>query len=481
MAAFPPARGRAAAIARVVSSLSFRIVILFAGFLMLSGMLVILLSGLHSQRSLQGQIRHAVTAERAEVLSAAGRQDIGHMLPVIRNLVRNEPAFFYLLQDASGAILAGNMLHLRPVSGGRWLSWAHRLPFGANDIPVYGEGVVLADGGYFFVGIDASPLRRLRHDIRAIMIWSLCGFCVLGIGGGLILSAVILRRIETISVTARRIMSGDISQRIPYQGTDDEFDHLAHSLNAMLEQNERLIASLRQVSNDIAHDMRRPLSHLRQRLETASLAEHTSDGFRAAIDDAVVELDLALEIFSSLLRLSRIEGGIATDTMVPVALDTLTAQVAELYRPAAEDRHQALIVGPVSGTVDGDPVLLMQMLSNLVENAINHTPNGSRITIDGGVDGDRVTLVVADNGAGIPADSRERVFHRFVRLDRSRSVPGSGLGLSLVRAIARLHGGTITLSDNRPGLRCTVVLPHIALSETLPGGMRNPPGNSQEA
>ncbi|MBB2200487.1 sensor histidine kinase [Gluconacetobacter tumulisoli] len=463
----------------MVSSLSFRIVILFAGFLMLSGMLVILLSGLHSQRSLQRQIRRAVATERAEVLSAAGGQDLGHVLPVVRNLVRHEPDFFYLLQDASGAILAGNMLHLRPVPGSRWLSWAHRLPYGSNDIPVYGEGVVLADGGYFFVGIDASPLSRLRRDIRTIVIWSLCGFSVLGIGGGLILSATILRRIETISVTARRIMGGDISQRIPYQGADDEFDHLAHSLNAMLEQNERLIASLRQVSNDIAHDMRRPLSHLRQRLETASLADHTPDGFRAAIDDAVGDLDLALEIFSSLLRLSRIEGGIATDTLMPVDLDSLTTQVAELYGPAAEDRHQALVVAsPMSGTVAGDPVLLMQMLSNLVENAVNHTPEGSRITIGGRAAGDRVTLVVADNGGGIPSGSRERVFHRFVRLDSSRSVPGSGLGLSLVRAIVHLHRGTITLSDNRPGLRCTIVLPHIALSD--PGGTQDRPGTTRE-
>ncbi|CAP54617.1 putative two-component sensor histidine kinase [Gluconacetobacter diazotrophicus PA1 5] len=473
----PAGRGRFRTLRRLTSSLSFRIVILFAGFLMLSGILVILLSGWRSQRSLEGQIRRAATTEQAEALSAAGTRDLEHLLPVVRDLVRHEPDFFYLLQDGSGHVMAGNMLNLRPVPGSRWLSRAHRRPFGEANGLVYGQGLVLVDGGYFFVGIDASPLRRLRHEFRIVVGWSLVGFAVLGVGGGLILSAIILGRIETIGAIARRIMNGDLSQRIPHQGANDEFDDLAHALNAMLERNERLIASLQQVSNDIAHDMRRPLSRLRQRLEAASVADHTPDAFRATIEDAVEDLDSALEIFSSLLRLSQIEAAISTGTVMPVAVGGLVREVVDLFRPVAEDRGQALAVrsldsGPVSGTVMGDPVLLMQMLSNLVENAINHTPHGSHITVGATLSGDRIMLVVADDGAGIPPDSRERVFHRFVRLDDSRSVPGSGLGLSLVRAIVRLHGGTIALSDNRPGLRCTVILPHIASIDPTDGPTR---------
>lgn len=462
-------RGRLDALYRITSSLSFRIVLLFAGFLMLSGALAILLSGLQSQHSLEKQIRRAVRAERTEVISAAGGMDLAHFRPVVQNLVRHEPDFFYLLEDGANRVLAGNMLHLRPQPGSRWLSRAHRQLYGEPESAIYGEGVLLNDGGYFFVGLNARSLTELRHDFWIIVGWSLVGFSVLGVGGGMILSAIILGRIETISVTARRIMSGDMAQRIPYQGADDEFDHLAHSLNAMLERNERLISSLQQVSNDIAHDMRRPLSRLRRRLEAAALAERLPDAARDTIEDALGDLDAALETFSSLLRLSQIEAEISTGTCARVSLDDLTRRITDLYGPVAEDRGQVLIVpGPVPGTVAGDPVLLMQMLSNLVENAINHTPAGSRISLDGRLADGRILLVVADDGPGIPPDARERVFQRFVRLDASRSVPGSGLGLSLVRAIVRLHGGTISLSDNRPGLRCTIILPDDAAAGDSP-------------
>ncbi|NVN12731.1 HAMP domain-containing protein, partial [Nguyenibacter vanlangensis] len=244
---------------------------------MLSGALAILLSGLQSQHSLEKQIRRAVRAERTEVISAAGGMDLAHFRPVVQNLVRHEPDFFYLLEDGANRVLAGNMLHLRPQPGSRWLSRAHRQLYGEPESAIYGEGVLLNDGGYFFVGLNARSLTELRRDFWIIVGWSLVGFSVLGVGGGMILSAIILGRIETISMTARRIMSGDMAQRIPYQGADDEFDHLAHSLNAMLERNERLISSLQQVSNDIAHDMRRPLSRLRRRLEAAALAERLPD------------------------------------------------------------------------------------------------------------------------------------------------------------------------------------------------------------
>lgn len=178
------------------------------------------------------------------------------------------------------------------------------------------------------------------------------------------------------------------------------------------------------------------------------------------IEGALDDLDGALEIFSSLLRLSQIEARIATDVLSPVPLDVLVGQIVEMYRPLAEDRGQSLAAGDAAPiTVRGDIVLLSQMLSNLVENAINHTPAGSMIMVTRQVRDDCAILVVADNGAGIPPESREKVFDRFVRLDASRSVPGSGLGLSMARAIARLHGGTIVLSDNDPGLRCTIAIP----------------------
>lgn len=444
---------------RIASSLSFRIVLLFAGLLIASGLFVVLLAALHSQHSMEQQIRRAVTAEVAEILSSAGGRNLADIQPVIQSLVRHEPEFFYLLQDDSQRVVAGNMLHLHPWPGLRWLSHEHRRPSGERTQMIFGEGVLLKDG-YLFVGLNARSLTELRRDVWMLLGWGVIGFAVLGVGGGTLLSAVILGRIETISVTARQIMNGDMSRRIPYQGGDDEFDHLSHSLNAMLEKNEQLIASLRQVSNDIAHDMRRPLSRLRQRLETAAAFPNVPAEGRDMIEGALDDLDGALEIFSSLLRLSQIEARIATDVLSPVPLDVLVGQIVEMYRPLAEDRGQSLAAGDAAPiTVRGDIVLLSQMLSNLVENAINHTPAGSMIMVTRQVRDDCAILVVADNGAGIPPESREKVFDRFVRLDASRSVPGSGLGLSMARAIARLHGGTIVLSDNDPGLRCTIAIP----------------------
>ncbi|GBQ93129.1 two-component sensor histidine kinase [Gluconacetobacter liquefaciens] len=444
---------------RIASSLSFRIVLLFAGCLIVSGVCVLLLGGLHSQRSLERQIHRVVVAETTEVLSSAGTHDLAHMQPIIQGLVQHEPEFFYLLQDNAQRVVAGNMLHLHPWAGQRWLSHEHRQLSGEQKSLISGEGVQL-DDGYLFIGLSARSLIELRRDMWMLVGLGIVGFSVLGVGGGMLLSAIILGRIEKISVTARRIMNGDMSQRIPYQGGDDEFDHLSHSLNAMLETNEQLIASLRQVSNDIAHDMRRPLSRLRQRLERVTVCKGMPAEGREMIETSLEDLDSALEIFSSLLRISQIEARIATDVLSPVSLDVLLGQVGQLYRPLAEDKGQSLVVGSsMPLMVRGDAVLLAQMLSNLVENAINHTPPGSTIAVTGRAHGGNAILVVADNGPGIPAESRGKVFDRFVRLDASRSVPGSGLGLSLVQAIARLHGGSVALSDNDPGLRCTITIP----------------------
>ncbi|MBB2206089.1 HAMP domain-containing histidine kinase [Gluconacetobacter takamatsuzukensis] len=423
-------------------------------------MLITVLTGFHNQHLFERQIRRAITNEGKETLAAAGQPDVAHFLPVVKALVRNEPGFFYLLQDRSESVVAGNMLHLRPVTGLRWLSWAHRIPRDTHQVTIYGEGYQLSDGGYYFVGIDASQLTQLRHDLWNTVAWSFLGFMILGLAGGMLLSNAVLKRIESISMTARSIMRGNIARRIPLRGTGDEFDHLSQSLNAMLGQNETLIVSLRQVSNDIAHDMRSPLSRLRHRLERAKDREDTVDALKEQIDLSIDELDKALEIFASLLDLAQIEARTQSDEFCTVDLVVLVTEMAEIYQPIVEDHRQVLRVRhPPEAIVTGQPVLLRQMLANLVENAIHHTPSGSTITIEIAIGKGVVQLVVCDNGGGIPAGDLERVFDRFVRLDNSRSEVGNGLGLSMVRAIVHLHAGTITLNDNRPGLRSLIVLP----------------------
>ncbi|GBQ63917.1 sensor histidine kinase [Komagataeibacter swingsii] len=252
-----------------------------------------------------------------------------------------------------------------------------------------------------------------------------------------------------------------MSRRIPLRGTDDELDHLSESLNAMLDQNEFLIASLKQVSNDIAHDMRRPLARMRQNLERAILTHAPSDPMYEQVECAIGELDAALEIFSSLLKLAQLESGAWKDEMESLDPARLLGSVLEPYRSVMEDHGQHLLgeIMPTCPAVIGHPVLLRQAFSNLIENAIRHTPGQTTITASIKSSGNSIHIEIADNGPGIPAEAMQRVFDRFVRLDTSRTHEGNGLGLSMVKAIVRLHAGTIALYDNSPGLRCVIQLP----------------------
>lgn len=449
------------AIRRIIASASFRIVTLFACLFILGGTVMTVMSGLYSQTTLRQEIRQQVENEGHETFADAGAADVRHLLPVVKGLVEHEPGFHYLLQDSGQNIVAGNMLHLRPVPGGRWLSWSHRLPKETNQNIVYGIGYILDDGGYYFVGTDASPLTHLQHALWTTILWEIVGAGLIGIAGGLFLSSIILKWIETTSRAARSIMQGDMSRRIPLRGTHDELDHLSESLNAMLDQNEALIASLRQVSNDIAHDMRRPLSRMRQNLEYAILEHVPPDIAREQVGFAIDDLDAALEIFSSLLKLAQLESGAWNNELESLDPGQLLQSVLEPYRSVVEDHGQELIteVIPTCPTIMGHPVLMRQAFSNLIENAMRHTPGQTVITASIRLLANRICVEIADNGPGIPMESMHHVFDRFVRLDTSRTHDGNGLGLSMVKAIIQLHKGTISLSDNSPGVRCIIELP----------------------
>ena len=443
----------------IFKSSSFRIMAIFTGCFVISGLCVMAISGYHSLSLLTRQMQKSVSDEREEALSQAGIHDIAHLRPVMAELVRNGPGFYYLLQDAQEHIVTGNMLHLKPYPGWRNLTWTHRsLPHERR--PVIGYGVILQDGGYLFVGIDAEPIQTLRRDLWFTFIWGMAVFLIIGAGGGLLVSHFVLGKIETISQTARDIMRGDMSRRLVLNASNDEFDHLATSLNAMLERNERLIASLHQVTDDIAHDMRRPLAHLGQHLDDAMQQEHSPAQINA-LACAKTNLDEALEIFSSLLKLAQMEAGSGIPDTQVVSMRELLLSITDIYRPIMEERKQTLLVALAQDdmTRSGNKVLLVQMFANLLENAANHCPAGSTITVSSSSTNTADILTIADNGPGIPEHERERVFEKMVRLDHSRSIPGTGLGLSMVRAIVQLHQGRITLQDNAPGLRCDILLP----------------------
>jgi signal transduction histidine kinase len=370
----------------------------------------------------------------------------------------NNPGFF-LFQDQAGRHLAGNLPVMPPIAGPQDLT----IPVPGHDDKrdLRGLGKILPDGAFLLVASDRSALEDLRTLWLHGLGWSLLATAILGVGGGLLVSAGVLRRVDVINRICLRIMEGDLTQRLPGRETGDEFDRLTDIVNTMLDRIEALMEGLRQVSTDIAHDLRTPLGRLRQRLEGAVLKSRSTGEYEQAVEGAIAEADHLLAVFNALLRIARLEAGNRRQGFVRCDLAALTTAMVEVFQPTAEDGGQSLRwtnAAPVE--VIGDADLLSQMIANLIENALRHTPPGSRIDIAVVcLPSGRAELSIADDGPGIPADLRDKVFQRFYRLEQSRHTPGNGLGLSLVAATAQLHRVTITLSDNRPGLKVSLLFP----------------------
>jgi signal transduction histidine kinase len=275
--------------------------------------------------------------------------------------------------------------------------------------------------------------------------------------GGFVLSLGFLRQVEAISNTAEAIIAGDLRRRIPLRSGGDELDRLAATLNRMLDRITNLMESLRQVSNDIAHDLRTPLGRLRQDLDEVRRMPRDSAEYERAIDQAVRESDEILQTFGALLRIAQIESGSRKSGFGIVNLSELVEQIADTYRPVADDEGRTFVtVTAQNVNVEGDRELLAQMIINLVENAISHTGTGTTIELLLERSGDTGVLTVSDNGPGVPGEELKNIFKRFYRLEPSRGTPGNGLGLSLVDAIAGLHGLSLEASENTPGLRVTL-------------------------
>jgi signal transduction histidine kinase len=372
------------------------------------------------------------------------------------------PRRYYLLQNAAGERIAGNLFPMKPVEGTMKLPISALYPNRGSrkdeltDIyPVVVSGTFLDNGEFLLVGENHYRAQRAREAIVRAFGWGMAIMVLLAAAGGVALGAGFLRRIEEVNRTTRSIMDGDLSQRVPTRSGGDEMDQLAFNLNAMLDRIQALMESLKQVSDDIAHDLRTPLSRLRHRLEVAR-EKAGADG-EPVIEQSIAELDAILETFSALLRIGQIESGARRAAFSGVHLEQIVSAVVDAYIPVAEDHGQSLRVA-VSATpvIHGDRELLMQMVANLIENAISHCAAGVTITVGLDVDGDAPVLCVADTGRGIPAAERDRVLRRFYRLETSRTTPGSGLGLALVKAVAEMHGAAVELADNQPGLRVTV-------------------------
>lgn len=358
----------------------------------------------------------------------------------------------YLVTDGALSRLAGNLKE-----------WPESLPGeqgrgefrSALERSLYRSRWETFPGGlHLLVGANIDEMSQFMNEIHKALALTITLILVLAAMASVSVTRRTVGRIEAINSTTRAIMESGLGQRVPVRGKQDEWDHLAQNLNAMLSRIESLIDEVRQVSDNVAHDLRTPLTRMRGRLEKASAGPRDSDSDQSVINSTIADLDDVLGIFSSLTRISQIETADRTSAFRTVDLRQIAADVGELFDAAAEDKGGHVeVTGGVPAPIVGDRDLLFDAIANLVDNAIKHGRQSGVVTVSVDSSPGGVAVSVADHGPGIPAAERQNVVKRFYRLEQSRRTPGNGLGLSLVAAVARLHGARMSLSDNAPGLK----------------------------
>jgi len=405
----------------------------------------------------------AIAAEQAALLRERDGAGTGGLIAAIKERAAQDrfAGGYYLLTDAAGARVAGNLQAwpgtLKGASG--WGEFTPP-PDSAAAPPVRAAFATLPDGYRLLVGRDIDDLDAFARTIGAALLAGIALIFVLAGVASLTVTRRTVGRIEAINATSRVIMQSGLGERIPLRGTRDEWDQLAANLNSMLDRIEGLMAQVKQVTDNVAHDLRTPLARMRGRLEKAYGTQGGSERERALIGDTLADLDGVLRMFSSLTRISQIEANLRTDAARPVNLSEVAREVAELFDAAAEDRGGRVEVANDEAVfAAGDRDLLFDALANLVDNAIKHGRDGGRVIVTVARRSGAGEISVADDGPGIPVHERRHVFERFYRLERSRRTPGNGLGLSLVAAVARLHGAEIDMEDNAPGLTIRLRFP----------------------
>jgi signal transduction histidine kinase len=363
---------------------------------------------------------------------------------------------FFLFQRGNGPRLAGNLAPMTPRTG------IVALPYPGKGEPhaILGVGAFIAPGLYAFAGSDLYHTRLVRRRILETLVWTFLAALVLAGIGGTVVSRNFLRRTDAIASACRAIMDGDLKTRIPVRGTRDELDRLADTINEMLDRISGLMENLRQVTNDIAHDLRTPVTHLRHRLERARGQAATVAEYDQALETAIAASDEILALFTALLRIAQIEGGARRGGFAAVDLAALLHHLGDVFGPVAEDAgHRMEIEIPGSAVIRGDRELLVQLFSNLIENAIVHTPPGTTITLRLADTGTNIVVAVSDDGPGVPVEEHHKLFQRLYRREASRTRPGYGLGLALAAAIAELHGAQIAIDKAHKGLSLAVSFP----------------------
>jgi signal transduction histidine kinase len=461
--------------ASILNTNAFRLAALYFALFAASVLMLFTFFYFSTAGFIETQIEATVSAEVRGLQEQYDQRGLDGLIELIRERSRSERVdkMIYVMTDPFLHPIAGNL--------SAWPKTAQTVKPGWVNFPfqvaqdghgpsqthtALGTIFVLPGGDRLLVGRDIRDAAAFRERILSTLAWSALISLALGIAGGLLMTRQMLRRVEAVATTTRQIIHGDLAQRIPLTGSGDEFDQLGANLNAMLDQIERLMLGMRQVTDNIAHDLRTPLSRLRSRLEVTLLQKPDSERYAEALRETISEADRLLGTFNALLSIAEAEAGSRREPASAVDLAEIARAVAELYEPVADEKGLALEVSaPPELAVNGDRHLLSQAIANLLDNALKYTPSG-KVVLAVRAEGPRARVEVVDSGPGIPMEQREAVFDRFVRLEGSRSTPGNGLGLSLVRAVARLHGGAAWLEDNAPGLKAVFTLPLAAKPAT---------------
>lgn len=409
------------------------------------------------------QMNETIQAEIRGLSEQYGEEGLGRLVEIIRERSARGRSRedVYLLTDPALHPLAGN-LESWPGTTGAGNGWAEVQLRRTSD-PAGSRHTIRArmfelPGGYhLLVGRDTDERSDFHRIMGEGIAWALVPVLLVGLGSGILVGRYALHRVDAVAATSREIVKGDLTRRVPLSGSDDEFDRLARAINDMLEQIDMLMTGMRTVTDSLAHDLRSPLTRAKSSIELALRREADAEAYRAALEHTDAELDTILRTFEALIDIAAAEAGISRQNMTTLDLTGLVQDLFEMYQPMAEDAKlelNATIEEDIS--VAGNRQMLGQAIANLLDNAIKFTPVGGRIEMSLTRDGKNLVLRIADTGPGIPAEERGHVLERFVRLDSSRKTPGSGLGLSLVAAVARLHGASFSLGDNEPGLTATL-------------------------
>ncbi len=452
---------------KLLKTTSFR---LAAVFLLIFALSVGALLGyvyLNTSVLLESQTDDTIRAEVQALADQYQLRGLAGIIETVRRRSQEDTGSVYLLTDPQGDRVAGNIDKLPPQAENddlNWIEFPVEVQIGgqkeSHTVRAFHADL---DSNYeLVVGRDVEALRKFDALIRRTLFVTLGLALVVGLGAGYLTSRNFLRRVDSITEASRGIMNGNMAGRMPVSGSGDELDRLALALNEMLGQIERLMTGMKEVSSNVAHDLKTPLTRIKARVESALRSGEAAE-YREALDKTVEESDHLLQTFNALLSIARAEAGQSGAGLVPVDVSDILSDVTDLYEPLVEEEGGTLKHQSEPGLlVNGDRQLIAQAVSNLIDNALKYgtadeTP--AEIAVAGGRDSGSIVITVADRGPGVGEGDRQRVLERFVRLDESRTRPGSGLGLSLVAGVMKLHGGSVQLEDNAPGLRVKLVLP----------------------